>query len=124
MARKKNRVSPEVAARLVDIVRELRPALFGPEGYPAWGTKFSEIEDVSLQAGLEVARLLMEQAVSVQAGQVPPESLAVQGEAAQLIGDRPVVVETAAGDVEWSQKEGRLPRTRRAFFPSGDGVGG
>ena len=44
MARGKNKVSPEVAQRLVDLAREMRQLVYGGAGVPKWGTRFSQIE--------------------------------------------------------------------------------
>lgn len=119
-----NDVSPEVAARLAGLAREMRQLAFGGDGVPEWGTKFTEIESQGMQVGLELARLFMEQAVEEQAGQVPEAALECDGEAAEKTSEtKTAVLETAAGEVQWEQPHTRLENSQRAFFPSGQGVG-
>jgi hypothetical protein len=123
-AARKNDVSPEVAARLAVMAREMRQLVYGEGAVPEWGTKFTEIESEGMNLGLELAREFMEQSVGEQAGQVPNAALecdgevAEQGEAAKLS-----TLETPAGEVEWEQPQTRLSESGRAFFPSGEGFG-
>jgi hypothetical protein len=123
MAQGGNRVSPEVAKQLVDLAAEMRRLVFGGEGVPKWGTKFSEIESEALSVGQELSRLMMEQAVTGQVKQVPDESLKVAEETAGVIGTESAVLETPAGEVGWRQPKARLSKARRDFFPSGSSLG-
>lgn len=123
MARKRNRVSPEVAVRLADLARQMREVLYDDGGIPVWGTKFSEIENDCLAVGQELSRLMMEQAVDGQADQVPDGSLNVEGEAARPVTAEPTRLETPAGEILWEQPKARLKRSRRDFFPSGESSG-
>lgn len=119
-----NHVSPQVAARLVELAREMRELTFDGDGVPAWGTKFTEIESQGMNVGLELARLFVEQAVEEQAERVPDSALEHEGEAAEPTKKtKTVVLETAAGEVQWDQPQTRLAKSRRAFFPSGQGAG-
>lgn len=119
-----NDVSPEVAVQLVGLARQMRELVFGGDGVPEWGTKFTEIESQGMQVGLELARLFMEQAVEEQADQVPEAALECEGEAAEKTDDsKTATLETAAGEVQWDQPRTRLEKSQRAFFPSGQGVG-
>ncbi len=62
-AKRSNDVSPEAAARLAEMARELRELAYGEQAYPEWGTKFTEIESEGMNLGRELARLFMEQSV-------------------------------------------------------------
>ena len=66
MARNNPTVSPEVAVELVDLARQMRQLIYGGDGVPEWGTKFSRIEADALEVGRELSRLIMEQAVGEQ----------------------------------------------------------
>jgi hypothetical protein len=122
---RRNDVTPEAAARLAEVARELRQLTYGEQAYPEWGTKFTEIESEGMNLGLELARVFMEQSVGEQAGHVPEESLQCDGEVAEK-GDqtKTSTLESPAGEVEWDQPQTRLKDSRRAFFPSGEGFGG
>jgi hypothetical protein len=119
-------MAPEMAGQLAQVVRDLRAAVYGPDGFPVWGTKFSEIEQQGMQIGLEVARLFMEQSVANQAqAGMPQEALRDQdGETPQVIDKKyESTLETPAGDVRWGQPQARLTKVRRDFFPSGPSAG-
>ena len=122
MARNHPKVSPEVAAELVDLARQMRRLIYGDEGVPEWGTKFSRIEADALEVGRELSRLMMQQAVGEQAVRVPSPALeeADPDESAAVIGTRPTVIETTAGEVQWKQPKTRLSQARRDFFPSSE----
>lgn len=119
-----NDVSPEVAARLAELASEMRQLVYGEAGVPVWGTKFTEIESRGMSVGLELARLFMEQSVDEQSGRVPDAALECNGETVEK-GDKTKAtpLETAAGEILWEQPQTRLAESRRAFFPSGAGVG-
>lgn len=114
MARNNPKVSPEVAVELVDLARQMRRHLYGGEGVPEWGTKFSRIESDALEVGRELSRLIMQQAVGEQAERVPSPALeeADSGESAAMIGTQPTVIETTAGEVQWKQPKTRLSKAR------------
>ena len=125
MPRTQHNLTPEVAGRVAQVARDLRTAIYGPEGFPVWGTKFDEIEQQGMQIGLEVARQFMEQSVACQAQVVPAEALAEQeGEVPQVIRkDSQSRLETPAGEIHWEQPQTRLTKARRDFFPSGPSAG-
>ena len=124
MARNNPKVSPEVAVELVDLARQMRRLIYGGEGVPEWGTKFSRIEADALEVGRELSRLIMQQAVGEQAERVPSPALeeADSDESAAVIGTQSAVIETTAGEVQWKQPKTRLSKARRDFFPSGQGT--
>lgn len=125
MARNNPKVSPEVAVELVDLARQMRRLLYGGDGVPEWGTKFSQIESESLEVGRELSRLMMEQAVGEQSQRMPLSALepSDSGEPAAVIGTEPSVLKTTAGEVQWKQPKTRLSQARRDFFPSSQGSG-
>lgn len=122
MARNSN-VSAELSDELAKLAREIRRKVFGGDGVPVWGTKFSEIESKGMAVGLEFARLFMEQSVGEQADDVPQTALDTGGGIASLTGEREGQLTTEAGQVEWDQPECYSKESRRSFFPSGEGIG-
>ena len=71
-----------------------------------------------MSVGLELARLLMEQAAAEQAEQMPEEAMQVPDDAVQPAGTSEATLQTPAGDVAWEQPCGHLKKGRKAFFPS------
>ena len=127
MAKQKQVLSSEVAARLADLAHEMRQLLYrgelGEEGIPVWGTRFSAIETDCLAVGAEIGRLMIEQAVAGQGQRVPRDALECAEETATLTGSAAAVIETPAGEVHWPQPKARLAQARRDFFPSGSKFG-
>lgn len=116
-------VDPQVQERLREVAGELRPLMYGGKGCPEWGTLFREIEADGMSVGLELARLLMEQATAEQAGEIPEEAMQVPDDVVQPAGTEEATLETPAGDVAWEQPCGYLKKGRKAFFPSQEGFG-
>lgn len=123
MTQGRNQVSPEVARQLVDMARQMRQLVYGGDGVPVWGTKFSQIESEAMSVAHEFGRLMMEQAVEGQAKQLPDQSLKTPAETAAVIGTAAAVLETPAGEIVWQQPKARLSKARRDFFPSGSSLG-
>jgi hypothetical protein len=110
--------------RLGQIARELGRDLY-PDGLPR-GTKFSELEAIAGALGDEIARQLIEANIQEQADDWPQEALGecpLCGGPSRKAPDEPRVLTTTRGDVAWRQRIGHCPRCRRAFSPSGPGVG-
>ena len=123
MAKMRRNVDPVVQQRLAEVAAELRQLIYGEQGCPEWGTKFTQIEDEGMAVGLELARLLMEQSVSEQAGQMPEEGLDCEEETARPAGSDRAELQTQAGDLQWDEPAAYLNRARRAFFPSTQSAG-
>ena len=123
MAFQRAGIDPEVQEWLRAAAAEVRLKLYGPEGCPEWGTKFREIEASGMNIGLELARLVMEQSVSVQAERVPDSALQFEGDEVRPAGRSPTPLETEAGTIEWSQPQTMLKQGRKAFFPPVPGAG-
>ena len=117
-------IRTEFHTRLGQIARELGRELY-PDGLPR-GTKFSDLEAIAGALGDEMARQLVEAQVRGQAEDWPEQELGecpVCGGPARKAPDQPRVVTTTRGDVAWTERVGNCPRCRRAFSPSGPGVG-
>lgn len=118
------RVAEDLKSRLAGVARNLVFEVYGPDGMP-WGTPFSELEDVSIELGQCLSRMIMEEAASKQADQVlqaPPE-YAVCPTCGQPVAEsearsRPLI--TQAGEIEWDEPRRYCRRCRRSFFPSGE----
>lgn len=123
MAFAKQPLSREVQQRLREVAVELRGLLYGEAGCPEWGTKFQQIEAEGMSVGLELARLVMEQAVGEQAKQMPETALKVAGDRVVPAGAETTPLQTEAGGVQWDQPRGYLKKGRKAFFPSAAGTG-
>ena len=54
------------------VAKHFLQKVFGPEGMP-WGTKFSDLEELTVQIGQAVSRSMMDQALAGQAQAVPAE---------------------------------------------------
>ena len=114
----------ELRVRLGQIARGL-----GREVYPdglSHDTRFSELETVAGALGDEIARQLIETQVRGQAEEWSEEELGKCPECggpASKAPDEPRVLTTTQGDVRWDQRAGYCTRCRRAFSPSGPGLG-
>ena len=102
----------------------IRFDLFGPKGYPAWGTKFEDIEDATGEVGDALACEMLSQGLQVQAGKegyhdgkchcgepIPFEEVAGR------------LLQAKRGDAQWQETFGQCKRCRKAFFPSVEGFG-
>ena len=45
--------------RIETLARELLRNLYGPKGYPAWGTKFADIEERTAEVGDALGRAML-----------------------------------------------------------------
>jgi hypothetical protein len=117
-------VVEEMRIRLGQMARELGREVY-PEGLPH-DTTFSELEAPAGSLGDEIARQLIETQVRGQAEEWPEPQLRTCPECdgpASRAPDEPRVLTTTRGEVGWKEGVGYCPRCRRAFFPSGPGVG-
>lgn len=124
MGKDADAIRTRFAVRLGQVARELGREIY-PDGLPR-GTTFSELEDLAGVVGDEMARQLVEIHVRGQAEDWPEEELGecpVCGGAARKAPDEPRVITTTRGEVAWNERVANCPRCRRAFFPSGPGVG-
>jgi hypothetical protein len=113
----------EVRPYVEGVARNLVDKLYGPDG-PAWGTKLTQIEDLLLAVRAVLTEKMLDEALARQAaaqGKAPATARSCPGCQQTLDCDQgnPRIVETRAGEAEWTEPEGYCPRCRRAFFPSG-----
>jgi hypothetical protein len=113
-------ISKQLQERIAELARGLREELWGPKGYPAWGTKFVEIEERTGEVGDAVACALLSRGLQEQAevegheggkcggcGEpIPLEEIAVR------------LLQAKRGEAVWQESHGRCKRCRKAFFPS------
>ena len=120
----KSKLTPEMRQRLAAAAAEARRLVYGDRGCPEWGTSFAEIETDAKEIGHEMIRLLMEQSADEQGHAMPPSALTTcSGEVAQLTGVEERTLETESGPVSWPEPKAHLPKSRKAFFPSGQSAG-
>ncbi|MGW8257108.1 MAG: hypothetical protein ACWGMZ_06460 [Thermoguttaceae bacterium] len=118
-------ISKELHDWIKGMTPELRQELWGPKGYPAWGTKFVEIEQQTGEVGDAIACALLSDGLHQQAeaeghpagkcggcGEpIPFDELAVR------------LLQARCGEVAWQESFGRCKRCRKSFFPSVPSLG-
>ena len=123
MAHNREELSERVKQRIAACQAEVRELLYGEAGCPVWGTKFAEIERTAMSVGEELSRQMMALVAEAQSREMPRDVLTVEGEQALSVGTVPRSLVTEAGFIEYQTPKAYLPQSRRAFFPSGDGLG-
>jgi len=123
MAHNRDELSTRVKERIAVCQAEVRELLYGEAGCPVWGTKFAEIERTAMSVGEELSRQMMALVAEAQSRELPRDIQTVEGEQALSVGTVPRSLVTEAGPIEYQTPKAYLPQSRRAFFPSGDGVG-
>ena len=113
-------ITRQLRDRIEALARELRKELYGPKGYPPWGTKFVEMEEQTGEVGDALACAMLSQGLREQAG--------AEGHAAGKCSGcgEPIPLEEIAGrllqakrgEAVWQESYGRCKRCRKAFFPS------
>jgi hypothetical protein len=121
MARQQKR-SPqvdEVRPYVEGVAKNLVDKLYGPDG-PAWGTTLTDIEDLLLDIRQTLTEKMLDESLARQAAARRATAHLCPGCRQPLdCGDgHPRIVQTRAGEAEWSEPEGFCTRCRRAFFPS------
>jgi hypothetical protein len=115
-------ISQQLHTRIKAIAQELRQEAYGASGTPAWGTKFTEIEDLGVEIGDLLAREVIGQSLEDQASslEVPATVAGQDGEAGK---SELRIVQTRRGEVSWQEPKGYDKPSRKAFFPSVAGPG-
>jgi hypothetical protein len=118
-------ISLELQRQIEALAADLRKELYGPKGYPPWGTKFVELEEQTGEVGDALACAMLSQSLREQAER--------EGHAAGKCSGcgTPIPLEEIAGrllqakrgEAVWQESSGRCPRCRKAFFPSLPGFG-
>jgi hypothetical protein len=99
--------------------------VYGPEG-PAWGTSFTDLEELAVQIGQTVSQQMLQHGLQRQASQSVPAENRVCPSCSQPVESaepEPRLVATRAGEVPWLEPHSYCPSCRRAFFPSVDAAG-
>ncbi len=124
MARDKKRTQQveELRPYVEGVAKNLVEKLYGPHG-PAWGTRLTEIEDILLEIREVLTEKMLDLTLAQQAAaadQGPPPYRHCPGCHQPLPCDatNPRILQTRAGEAQWSEPEGYCDRCRRAFFPS------
>ncbi len=112
----------ELLPYLEGVAKSLVDRLYGPAG-PAWGTKFSELEETVGAIRKIVSERMLHQALARQAAQAePPSEYGVCPNCGQptTAADQlePRRLETGDGDAVWEEPKTRCDKCRRDFFPS------
>ena len=117
------KLKPQVAQMqnlISGVAKNFVEKVYGPQG-PAWGTQFSDIEELAVQIGQAVSRQMLDQALQRQAAEpVSAEDRVCPscGQPVESADPEPRIVTTRVGDAEWNEPHTACRRCRRAFFPS------
>lgn len=113
-------LSPKLLEKVGALADELRRELYGPKGYPPWGTKFVDMEEQTGEVGDALACAMLSHSLRDQAEKDGHpdgvcsgcgEPIPVQEIAGRLLQAR-------RGEATWQESYGRCKRCRKAFFPS------
>ena len=99
--------------------------VYGPEGMP-WGTRFADLEELSVQIGQAMSRSMVDQALARQAQSVPSEAETCSGCGGRVEprdDTEPRAVLTRVGTAHWNEPKRYCPKCRAAFFPSNPSTG-
>jgi hypothetical protein len=124
----KKKVAPgvvELQNVIHGVAKNFIEKVYGPQG-PAWGTQFSDIEELAVQVGQAVSQQMVDQALQRQAAERVPAADQVCpgcGQRGQAAEPEPRVVTTRAGEAHWQEPHCYCPRCRRSFFPSVEAAG-
>jgi len=115
----------ELQERVAAVAKELRKLLWGPKGYPPWGTKFVEIEEETAEVGDALACVLLAQGLQDQAEREGHQAGKCSGCGEPIPLDEIAgrLLQAKRGEAVWQESFGRCQRCRKAFFPSLPGLG-
>ena len=121
-AKKRTPQVEELRPYVEGVAKNLVAKLYGPHG-PAWGTKLTDIEDVLLEIREVLTEKMLDLSLAQQgavADQSSPPYRHCPGchEPLPCDATNPRILQTRAGEAQWSEPEGYCDRCRRAFFPS------
>jgi hypothetical protein len=119
-------ISPELQQRIRSMVRDVRKELYGEQGCPEWGTKFTEMERQATEIGDAITCELLRQALERQAGATDencPCGVCQQPTGPHPDGMAPQVMTTGRGEVTWNAPQRLCDQCRQAFFPSASSIG-
>ena len=110
----------ELRERIRAVAKELRRDLWGPKGYPPWGTRFVEMEEETADVGDALACELLAQGLEEQAereGHVAGKCSGC-GEPIPVGEIAGRLLQAKRGEAAWQESYGECKRCRKAFFPS------
>jgi hypothetical protein len=118
-------LNQELRERISALAAELRREVYGPKGYPAWGTKFVDIEEQTAEIGDALACALLSQSLQEQAAAAGHEEgkCGGCGEPIPLGEIAGRLLDAKRGEAAWQESYGHCRRCRRAFFPSVESLG-
>ena len=118
-------MNEKLRKRIRALAAELRFEVFGPEGYPSWGTKFVDIENQTAEVGDAIACELLSQGLQEQAETAghPDGKCGGCGEPIPLAEMAGRLLQAKRGEAVWRESYGQCKRCRKAFFPSVASVG-
>jgi hypothetical protein len=98
--------------------------LYGEGGSPPIGTRFTEVEDIGVEVGDSLARVVMQLAMERQAAAMEGKPCQCScGSPVAASASEPRTMTTRRGEIGWNEPSGHCSPCRRAFFPSGPGIG-
>jgi hypothetical protein len=118
-------ISKQLQDRIEALAAELRKELYGPKGYPPWGTKFVEIEEQTGEVGDALACAMLSQGLREQAeadGHTAGKCSGC-GEPIPLDEIAGRLLQAKRGEAVWQESHGRCKRCRKDFFPSLESLG-
>ena len=113
-------ISRELRKRIQEVAADLRKELYGPKGYPPWGTKFVDMETETGEVADALGCAMLEQTLREQAeieGHTDGKCSGC-GEPIPLQEIAGRLLQVRHGEVAWQESYGQCRRCRRAFFPS------
>lgn len=117
-------LNEKLRERIATFSAELRREVYGPQGYPAWGTKFIDIENQTAEVGDAIACAMLSQSLREQAVAAGHHDGKCQcGEPIPLEEIAGRLLQAKRGEAQWQESFGQCQRCRKAFFPSVAGVG-
>jgi hypothetical protein len=121
--RHSNAAVDEVRPYLHGVAKYLVDQIWGANG-PAWGTRLTDIEAVTLAIQQVLSERLLQQTLQRQADTPAADRPAeyqccpsCQG-GTQAAAPEPRLVHTRGGEADWQEPHAYCRRCRRAFFPS------
>ncbi len=118
-------IDARLRERIEAAAGELLHDLYGPRGYPAWGTKFVDIEEQTGEVGDALACAMLSQGLRRQAEEAghAEGKCGGCGKPIPLMEIAGRLLQAKRGEAAWQESYGRCKRCRKAFFPSVPSLG-
>lgn len=118
-------LSEKLRERIRALSAELRYEVYGPQGYPDWGTKFIDIENQTAEVGDAIACEMLSQSLQEQAevGGHHDGRCGVCGTPIPFQEVAGRLLDCKRGEAVWRESYGQCKRCRKAFFPSVESFG-